>query len=275
MAVPKYGPIFDNNGAMQAVEERQAPLVPLPVKERKLANSLIPPALMVVAMWCVFLLDRAFQWDMYRFGIFPRRLDGLWGILLSPFIHGDFDHLLNNSIPVLALGWALLYFFPKLAGRVVTGSWLISGAWVWISARNNYHIGASGVVYGLAAFLFISGLLRKQRTLMGLSMLVVFLYGGLLWGMLPLVPRISWESHFWGAAAGAVMAIMYRHVPSAVRDPKPIVWEEDEEEVGAVDDLPIHEGSPVPDPGTPPDNVVGVQPKWHSTDTWNHGSLEK
>ncbi len=237
----------------------------VPPKERKLAYALVPPAVVVLVMWCTHLLGLAYQLDLYRFGVHPRHADGLVGIATAPFIHGDFEHLLNNSIPLLVLGWALLYFFPRLSGRVVLGSWLISGLLVWATARGNYHIGASGVVYGLAAFLFTSGLLRKQRTLMGLSLLVVFLYGSLLWGVFPIIPRISWESHFWGAAAGVVMAYLFKEVPSAVQDPKPIVWDDEEEEPAQSPDLL---------PSAADDADVDGARSWRSTDTWNHGGPE-
>lgn len=209
-------------------------------RERKLINSAVIPAIVVLLLFSIFLLDEVFQLELYRFGIFPRSVQGLLGIIASPFIHGDLEHVLNNAVPLFVLGWALLYFFPQLAGRVAMGSWLVSGLWVWLSARPSFHIGASGVVYGLAAFLFTSGLLRQQRTLMGLSLLVVFLYGGLLWGMFPLFPRISWESHFWGAVAGVAMAFLYRKVPSAVRDPREIRWEEEEEPVETTDGSEAH-----------------------------------
>lgn len=199
-------------------------------RERKLATSAVLPGIVVLLLWCAYILDQGLDLSLYRFGIFPRTVKGLVGIITAPMVHGDLDHLLNNSIPAFVLGWALMYFFPHLAGRVVIGSWLVSGIWVWLSARANYHIGASGVVYGLAAFLFTSGILRKQRMLMGLSLLVVFLYGSMLWGMFPLFPRISWESHFWGAATGVAMAYMYRNIPSAVSDPREITWDEDDDE---------------------------------------------
>lgn len=229
----------------------------------------MPPALVVLFLWIVYLLDQTFELDLYRFGILPRTIRGLGGILTSPFIHGDAEHVLNNSIPLLVLGSSLLYFFPRVAGRVVLVSWLVSGLWVWISARSSFHIGASGVVYGLAAFLFTSGLIRKQRTLMGLSMLVVFLYGSLLWGIFPIVPRISWESHFWGGAAGVVMAYLYRHIPAAVRDPKPITWDEDEDDDPSSQDAERDSGSE----GDP--FVAKPTGPWHSTDTWNVGMAAK
>lgn len=212
---------------MQVMEP--APTAP---GERKLGPSAVIPAIIALALWCVYLLDHGLHLDLYQYGVYPRTWHGLPGILCSPFIHGDAEHVLNNSIPVVVLGTALMYFFPQLAGRVLLYSWLVSGLGVWLSARPSYHIGASGVVYGLAAFLFTTGVLRKQRMLMGLSLLVVFLYGSMLWGVVPLFPKISWESHFWGAAAGVVMAFAYRRIPSVVRDLREIVWPDEEEEDG-------------------------------------------
>ncbi|MBL7951563.1 MAG: rhomboid family intramembrane serine protease [Flavobacteriales bacterium] len=233
----------------------------LPRKERGLVNSAVLPAIAVLLLWCAYWLDVVFDLEFYRLGIFPRIAKGLSGVVAAPFIHGDLDHLLNNSIPLFVLGWGLMYFFPRLAGRVLIGSWLVSGLCVWVSARSSYHIGASGVVYGLAAFLFTSGILRRQRTLMGLALLVVFLYGGLLWGMFPIFPHISWESHFWGGAAGVIMAFIYRHVPSAVNDPRPIVWDDEEDEPN--DDKALH-------PMTNDEDEHGTR-TWRSTDTWNIG----
>lgn len=228
-------------------------------RERKLRTSAVLPAITVLILWCVHLLDVGFDLQLYRYGTYPRTIPGLVGIMASPFVHGDLEHLLNNSIPLFVLGWALLYFFPRLAGRVVIASWLVSGTWVWLSARASYHIGASGVVYGLAGFLFTSGLLRKQRTLMGLSLLVVFLYGGMLWGVFPIFSRVSWESHFWGATAGVAMAFLYRTVPSAVRDPREITWEEGSGSSTTDDDEPSSSPAEADEQGGR---------SWRSTHTW-------
>lgn len=246
---------------MQEGDEHIRTLAP---RERKLVTSAVLPGIAVILLWCVYFVDQQLGLDLYRFGTFPREPSGILGVVTSPFIHGDFEHLLNNSVPLFVLGWALMYFFPRLAGRVVLASWLVSGVWVWLSARASYHIGASGVVYGLAAFLFTSGLLRRQRTLMGLSLLVVFLYGSMLWGVFPIVPRISWESHFWGAATGVAMAFLYRHVPSAVQDPRPIVWDDEDEDQGNED------GGPTDPPSAPEGDEQGAG-SWRSTDTWNIG----
>lgn len=257
MAVPELGSGLWSLDHMQPAQE---PVVAPAPQERKLITSAVLPAIVVLLLFSVYFLDQVFQLELFRFGILPRSISGLGGILASPFIHGDFDHVLNNAIPLFVLGWALMYFFPQIAGKVVVGSWLVSGFWVWVSARDSFHIGASGVVYGLAAFLFTSGLLRKQRTLMGLSLLVVFLYGSLLWGMFPLFPKVSWESHFWGAAAGVAMAYLYRTVPSAVRDPREIVWPEEEEEDGP--NAMVGDTQPTDEAGE-----QGTGP-WRTSHTW-------
>lgn len=181
---------------------------------------------MVASIWIVHAFDRVFSLELYRFGVLPRQMKGLWGILVSPFVHADLDHLMGNSAPILVLGWLLVYFYPKAAWRVVLACWAMGGLWVWTTARDNYHIGASGIIYGLAAFLFFSGLFRRRVALMAVSLIVVFLYGSMVWGVLPLQARVSWESHLFGAIAGALMAWFYRKVPPA-HVPPPIVLEDE------------------------------------------------
>jgi membrane associated rhomboid family serine protease len=200
---------------------------PIDHARKRLTTAVIPPMLAVIVLWAVFLADRLFELRLYRYGILPRHIDGLWGVLAAPFLHGGFDHLIANSGPILVLGWLLVYFFPKVAWRVVLACWLIGGSWVWLIARDNYHIGASGVIYGLAAFLFVSGVIRRRIALMGVSLIVVFLYGSWVWGVLPLEPEKSWESHLFGAVAGALTAWFYRQI-QPVHVPPPIVLEEDE-----------------------------------------------
>jgi len=205
------------------------PFEPQVVERRRLFTAALLPAFAVVCLWVVYAFDRVFGMDLAHFGIMPRTLKGLAGIFITPFVHADLEHLFNNSVPILVLGWMLVYFYPKVSGRVALVSWLIGGLGGWATARENYHIGASGVVYGLAAFLFLSGVLRKQRGLMTVSLLIVFLYGSMWWGLLPLVDRISYESHFFGAFAGVVMAVMYRKVPAA-HVTAPIVFTDEEDE---------------------------------------------
>ena len=202
--------------------------VPIDHARKRLTTALIPPALSVALLWVVFIADHFLNLRLYRFGVLPRNVAGLWGILFSPFIHGSWDHLIANSAPILILGWILVYFYPKASWRVVVACWGLGGLWVWSTARENYHIGASGVIYGLAAFLFFSGLIRRRVSLMGVSLIIVFLYGSWVWGVLPLEPEKSWESHLFGAFAGAIMAWFYRRTPTA-HVPPPLVLEDGDE----------------------------------------------
>jgi membrane associated rhomboid family serine protease len=199
--------------------------------ERKRAlTALLLPAVSVVVLAAIWLLEKGLRFDFSGWGIEPRQPLGLRGVLFAPLLHGDWEHLFNNATAVVALGWCLMYFYPRVAGRVVALTWLLGGAGVWLMGRANLHIGASGVIYGMAAFLFVSGLLRGQRTLMALALLISFLYGSLIWGILPVMQHMSWESHLWGAVVGAASAFIYRGVPPAVRDPEPSFADEDEEE---------------------------------------------
>jgi membrane associated rhomboid family serine protease len=212
----------------------QDPLLPPRTDRLKLAAVL--PAFLVLLMWAVFVLDHGLGMGIARHGLMPRTAAGLIGILTAPFIHADLEHLIGNSVPLLVLGTALIYFFPTIALRVTAFAWLATGLGVWLAGRSSIHIGASGLVYALAAFLFLSGMLRRQRTQMGLSMLIVFLYGSMFWGIFPIVPRMSWESHLWGAVAGLILAWVHRTEPSPVKDREPVLEDEPEEA------LPAHPG---------------------------------
>lgn len=180
-------------------------------KERNhLLNASFWPLVLVLAAWGVWLFmgEQSVEW-----GILPQHLIGLRGLLFSPFIHDpeDVSHLVNNSVPLLFLGWALRFFYRELFWKVLLLVWLLSGFWVWLVVQGEaYHIGASGLVYGLASFLFFSGLIRRQRNLLGLTMLVSFLYGGMVWGVFPYDLGISWQSHLFGGLAGVLLAVLYR-----------------------------------------------------------------
>lgn len=180
-------------------------------KERRLfLKSLAIPFYLVVAMWLFKAVELILDVRFTGLGIYPLTAQGLPGIALSPFIHGDFSHLAGNSMSVLVLGGLLFYFYKDLAWKVLILGWVVTGFWVWVAARDAFHIGASGVVYCLAAFLFTSGLLRRNPQLIAITLLVVFLYGGLAWGIFPAVERISWESHLFGLASGTLLAIFYK-----------------------------------------------------------------
>jgi len=172
--------------------------------------SMVFPALFLLGFWLVFLVENILGNDFARLGIFPRTLEGLRGIILSPFIHGSLEHIVANSIPFFILSVALFYFYRSLAWRIFILIYILSGLCVWVGAREAWHIGASGLIYGLGSFLFFSGILRNDVKLLTISIAVVFLYGGMFWGIFPIKPGVSWESHLWGGASGLVLSIFYR-----------------------------------------------------------------
>lgn len=173
--------------------------------------SLIIPGIFIFLIWFVKVTEVLFEADFSGFGIYPLTVRGLVGIALSPFIHSDFRHLFNNSLPLFLLSLALFYFYSEIALKVFSLTFIITGTLVWIGGREAWHIGASGMVYGLASFLFFSGIIRKYFRLVALSLLVVFLYGEMVWGIFPgIYDNISWESHMLGFLSGIFLAIIYR-----------------------------------------------------------------
>ena len=162
-------------------------------------------------LWLVRTVEWGTSSSFGSLGIFPRHASGMVGILTAPLVHGDFVHLLSNTFPVLLLVTAVFFIYPKIALQVFAAIYLITGFWVWIAAREAYHIGASGLVYGLAAFLFFSGIFRRDARSMAVALAIAFLYSGMLQGLLPgSDASISWESHLLGAAAGVFCSFYYR-----------------------------------------------------------------
>jgi membrane associated rhomboid family serine protease len=197
-------------------------------EKRKIFFSLLFPFLFVALLWIVKAVESYYDLDLGVYGILPREIKGLSGIFLSPLIHGDLSHLINNSIPLLILGSALYFFYKPIAWRVFILSYFLTSIYTWISARYNYHIGASGLVYSLFAFLLLSGFIRRHIQLIAISFLVAFLYGSLVWGVLPWNVKVSWEGHFWGFFVGIILSIYYRKEGP---QRKVYVWEEEEEEI--------------------------------------------
>lgn len=165
-------------------------------------------------MWLVYWADYLFVLDFQKFGVLPQTYKGIKGIFFMPWIHAheDFRHLLNNSIPTFLLLTLLFYSYKEVAFKVFIFSWFLSGTLLWMFAKNNgaYHIGMSGVIYALASFLFVSGVIRKYLPLQALSLFIVFLYGSMIWGIFPTKQHISWEGHLSGMLVGIFLAIVYR-----------------------------------------------------------------
>jgi membrane associated rhomboid family serine protease len=178
---------------------------------KKMFLSMLIPGIFVALMWLVKISEVLFDINFSGLGIYPLTPRGLAGIVFSPFIHSDFNHLFNNSLPFFFLATALFYFYSEVALKVFGWTYFLTGLFVWLAGREASHIGASGLVYGLASFLFFSGILRKHFRLIALSLLIVFLYGSMVWGIFPGVYKnVSWESHMLGFFSGLVLALWYR-----------------------------------------------------------------
>ena len=177
----------------------------------QILKSLVIPGSFIILLWIILIAQQTFNLNFpYEFGLFPRTFSGLIGIITSPLIHGGYAHLFSNTLPLFLLSAGIVYFYPETAFKVIGIIYLATGLLVWLLARPVYHIGASGLIYGFAAFLFFSGIFKRDNRSIGLSLLVTFIYGGMVWGILPGQPGISWESHFFGGITGVICAFIFR-----------------------------------------------------------------
>lgn len=184
------------------------------------------PLFSVLIIWIVYWAEVKFNFSLNYLGVSPHSFVGLRGVIFSPLIHGSIEHLYSNTIPLFLLTLALFYFYRKLAFKVFLMGWLLSGLLTWLMGEEgSHHIGASGLIYVFASFLFFKGIWSKHYRLMSLSFIVVFLYGSLVWGVLPGVPGISWEGHLAGFIAGLLLALFYRNV--IVVEKKKYEWEKE------------------------------------------------
>lgn len=206
-------------------------------EKTRLIGAAAIPLILLILMWVVEFIQYAFGINFFELGVHPLHWDGLPGILLMPFIHSGVKHLMANSLPFLILGTALFYFYRGISLKVLIGIWILSGIWVWFGGRgDSWHIGVSGVIYGLSSFLFFSGLIRKDNRLAALALVVAFLYGSMIWGIFPdFFPdkNISWEGHLGGLVAGIILAFYYR---KSGPQRKRYSWEFEEEEEEEEDD---------------------------------------
>lgn len=171
----------------------------------------IVPVFLVLVIWSVFLAEVRFNVDWTTHGIYPRTLEGLQGVLLSPFLHGDLNHISNNTFPLFILTAALIYFYRDISLKVLVYGILFSGLITWVIGRESFHIGASGLIYVLVSFIFFKGMMTQYYRLMALSLTVVMLYGGMIWYVFPEVDRqISWEGHLAGFLTGFVFAAIFK-----------------------------------------------------------------
>ena len=169
------------------------------------------PFLFVLLLWVVFWIEINYHLDFENFGIYPRTFSGLLGVFFSPFIHGNLEHLYNNSIPLLILLSALRYFYREQSLQIIGYGILVSGIITWVIGRESYHIGASGLVYVLVSFIFFKGIRTKYYRLVALSLVVIMIYGSLIWYIFPHVDEgISWEGHLAGLITGFVFSVTFK-----------------------------------------------------------------
>jgi membrane associated rhomboid family serine protease len=189
----------------------------------------------VVLLWIIHLMNWATGLDPRPLGVRPRTWSGLIGIVTAPLVHGDFAHLFANSLPLATMGVAMLFLYPRSSVRVLPAVYLAPGALVWLFGRGSAHIGASGLVFGLVSYVFVAGLLRRDRRAVAASLLVAFMYGSMVWGVLPIEPGMSWETHLSAAAIGVLLALALRNLDIPPR--KRYVWEDPAEDgLGGDDD---------------------------------------
>jgi len=189
----------------------------------KFSNAvLLVPLGAILAMWTVYWIELAQQLNFNSYGIYPQTVSGLKGVLFSPFIHGSLEHLYNNTIPLAVLLAALFYFYRRIAWKVLLLGLLFSGMITWGIGRPSYHIGASGLIYVFASFIFFKGVFAKHYRLIALSLIVVFIYGSLLWYIFPVKEGISWEGHLGGFITGLFLAVV---IKAKVPMPKKFDWE--------------------------------------------------
>ena len=180
----------------------------------------------LAALWVIFIVDAMLGLRLGRFGLQPGSVTGLIGLVTAPLLHGSAGHIFSNSLPLLISLTAMLFLYPNSSVRAIPLIWLGSGLFAWVIGRPSFHYGASGLVYGLLAFVFVSGVLRRDMRSVAVSLVVWFLYGTMIWGVFPIRPHMSWELHLGGAVMGVLAAFMFRNW-----DRPPMVryeWEDDD-----------------------------------------------
>ncbi|MCE5330603.1 MAG: rhomboid family intramembrane serine protease [Bacteroidales bacterium] len=206
----------------------------LSASRRQFIHAVFIPVVISILIILVFLLEKGMNWDFHKAGIMPRDFKYLTGILTYIFIHADWGHLTNNILSFLVLGSCLFYFYNLIATKVLFFSYILSGILLWLIGRENWHIGASGLIYSIAFFLFFSGLIRKHIPLIAISLIITFLYGSMIWHVFPwkVNDPISWEGHLSGGISGLVLSVIFRK--SGPQRPE-IDWGEEEDDFEEAD----------------------------------------
>lgn len=197
---------------------------------RRMALAAAIPLFLLFILYMLKILETGMDWDFTHLGVYPMERRGVFGIFAHPLVHSSFRHLAANTLPLFFLSWCLFYFYRHIASYIFFSLWIGCGALTFLIGKPGWHIGASGIIYGLAFFLFFSGILRKHVPLIAISLLITFLYGGLVWNMFPQFAKAttSWEGHLSGAIAGTLCAVCFMNY--GPQRPDPFADEEEEEE---------------------------------------------
>ncbi|WP_300811942.1 rhomboid family intramembrane serine protease [uncultured Bacteroides sp.] len=199
---------------------------------RRIALAAVIPLFLLFVLYMLKILESGMDWDFTRLGVYPLQKRGVFGIFAHPLVHSSFKHLFANTVPLFFLSWCLFYFYRHTAPYILFAIWIGCGALTFLIGKPGWHVGASGLIYGLAFFLFFSGLIRRHIPLIAISLLVTFLYGGLIWNMFPYFAKAgtSWEGHLSGAIAGTLCSIAF--MGYGPQRPEPFADEQDDEEEG-------------------------------------------
>lgn len=208
---------------------------------KRMIVATVIPLFLIFILYMIKILEIGMDWDFTRMGVYPLQQKGVFGIFAHPLIHSGFRHLFANTIPLFFLSWCLFFFYKGIAPFIFFSLWIGCGLLTFLIGKPGWHIGASGMIYGLAFFLFFSGLLRKHIPLIAISLLVTFIYGGLVWNMFPFFAKAStsWEGHLSGAIAGLLCAVAFQKYGPQ----KPVAFadetEEEENEEAAAEETAI------------------------------------
>lgn len=194
---------------------------------RSIVRSIKIAGIVTGLLWIIHFALYLLDVNVAILGIIPREISGLTGLITAPLVHGDIYHLMSNSAPLFIFTAGIVHFYPKISLKAFVWIYFMTGIWVWVAAHSGSHLGASGVVYGLAGFLFFSGVFRRETRSIALALIIAFFYGSMVWGVLPGQEGISWESHLFGGLAGAVVAFFLRKQDLPER--KKYSWEDEPE----------------------------------------------
>ena len=209
-----------------------------PIKQElsELRQNIVLPLQIVAVMWLVKIIETLFHISFSNLGVLPRDVLSIWHIFTMPFVHGSWEHLISNSLPFIILGFLVLQTYKQVSLRIFTIVYALSGLGIWLMARGqSHHIGASGVIYGLAFFLFFSGIFRRDVKSMATALIVALFYGGMVWGLLPIQEGVSWEGHLFGALAGVWCAYRYKNI----NPPKRFPWQDEPQDEGKIIEEPF------------------------------------